>query len=94
MIISEELIRKIVDEVINESKMPSISGKEVDRRMKKAGYHVARSHGDHVIYAKENCLSISIPTPKKEVNRALMRGIVRRYPELKPIFPEYSSNKD
>jgi len=62
------------------AKLPRLSGKEVVKALKKAGFIVARQRGSHVIMIKET-ISGKIPTvvpQHKEIDTGTLLEIIRQ----------------
>jgi predicted RNA binding protein YcfA (HicA-like mRNA interferase family) len=61
------------------TRLASFSGEEVVRAFKRAGWHVARRKGSHVIMEKEGFdATPSIPVHKgKDVKRGTLRSLIR-----------------
>jgi predicted RNA binding protein YcfA (HicA-like mRNA interferase family) len=56
------------------SKLPLLSWREAVKTLKKAGFHVARQKGSHLILIKDE---IIVPIPKhKEIKRGLLLEIM------------------
>jgi predicted RNA binding protein YcfA (HicA-like mRNA interferase family) len=56
------------------SKLPLLSWRDVVKALEKAGFHVARQKGSHIILARNDCV---LPVPKHgEIKRGLLMAII------------------
>jgi predicted RNA binding protein YcfA (HicA-like mRNA interferase family) len=56
------------------SKLPVLSWREVVNALEKAGFHVARQKGSHLILVKGDCV---LPVPRHdEIKRGLLMAII------------------
>ena len=59
------------------SKLPVISGQKAVKVFSKAGWHIARQKGSHIIMVKKDCEAVlSIPN-HNELKRGLLRALIK-----------------
>ncbi|MEK7376138.1 MAG: type II toxin-antitoxin system HicA family toxin [Candidatus Margulisiibacteriota bacterium] len=57
--------------------LPAISGKECIRVLEKAGFHVRRQDGSHVVLRKDNPFCQVVVPNHKTLDRGTLRSIIR-----------------
>ncbi|MCE5328490.1 MAG: type II toxin-antitoxin system HicA family toxin [Planctomycetaceae bacterium] len=58
-------------------KLPVVSGAEVVKRLQRAGWHIARQRGSHVVLLKSGSIvSLSVPQ-HRELAPGTLRSIIR-----------------
>ncbi|MGQ9719293.1 MAG: type II toxin-antitoxin system HicA family toxin [Nitrososphaerales archaeon] len=56
------------------SRLPLLSWRDIIKALTKAGFHVVRQRGSHVILVKDECI---VPAPKhREIKRGLLLEIM------------------
>jgi len=59
------------------SGLPRISGRVCVKALEKAGFHIVRQHGSHIIIRKDNPFIQTVVPDHKELDRGTLRGIIR-----------------
>ena len=60
------------------SKLPRISGQECIKALEKAGFHIKRRHGSHIILRRNDPFSQLVVPEHKELDRGTLRAIIRQ----------------
>jgi len=61
------------------NKLPTVSGKEVVKRLGKAGFNFTRRKGSHMILRRERPTKITISIPDhKELKKGTLKNILRQ----------------
>jgi len=60
------------------SGLPRMSGREVVAALSRAGYHLKRHHGSHMILRRDDPFSQLVVPDHKELDRGTLRAIIRQ----------------
>ena len=60
------------------TKLPRVSGRDAVRALGKAGFHLRRQHGSHIILRRDNPFCQTVVPDHKELDRGTLRAILRQ----------------
>lgn len=60
------------------SKLPRISSRECVNALAKAGFHVERQTGSHIIMIRENPYAQTVVPQRRELDTGTLRSIIRQ----------------
>lgn len=60
------------------NKLPRISGRECAKALGKAGYHVRRQEGSHMVLRRDDPFAQVVVPDHKELDRGTLRAIIRQ----------------
>lgn len=60
------------------SKLPRLSGRECAATLLKAGFHVKRQHGSHLILRRDDPFAQVVVPDHEELDRGTLRAIIRQ----------------
>jgi predicted RNA binding protein YcfA (HicA-like mRNA interferase family) len=60
------------------AKLPRISGRECISALQKAGFHIRRQRGSHVILRRDDPFSQLVVPDHRELDRGTLRAIIRQ----------------
>jgi len=60
------------------NRLPRVSGRTTVRVLEKAGFHVRRQHGSHIILRRDNPFAQTVVPDHKELDRGTLRAILRQ----------------
>ncbi len=60
------------------SGLPSISGRECVRALSKAGFHVRRQEGSHLVLRRDDPFAQVVVPDHRELDRGTLRAIIRQ----------------
>lgn len=60
------------------SKLPRISGRDCVKALAKAGFHLKRQHGSHIVLRRDHPFAQLVVPDHKELDRGTLRAILRQ----------------
>ena len=60
------------------SGLPRVSGRTTVQVLEKAGFHVRRQHGSHIILRRDDPFAQTVVPDHKELDRGTLRAILRQ----------------
>ncbi len=60
------------------SKLPRVSGRECVKALEKAGFHLKRQEGSHMILRRDDPFAQLVVPDHKELDRGTLRAIIRQ----------------